>query len=821
MTSIPYFDIFISYTSKSPASNLIQIKKLHKRLTEDYNFKVWLDILEQMKIENASKSIAEGIRDSKLIISCVTRLYSQSTIQQSELELAKEMNKPVIAIMLEELKLMDVPEIFTHIGHLRRLNLYSDQRGLRNWSGKIFEDIIQKIRHILEVSEKKAVNTKPQLTERKAAALPIRSNSLTIYLPKSTKQIVTKALDLFRLKNYSKATQEIDYYQQNMSQTQFNEFIDSIIAEYSELIESEQQQLNEIKTLNLNEHRVFYFDKISENETAKISLFIFKRKYNGRYQVYSCATKKFYDLKKLNEILKSLYILDNSKHTQEFIEERRLVSNKSISKAFIVAFLVEEMGSKYDEEVKIDWEKDFKLYPNESIVPRQRPQVDPDLNRPKNNLNEIGNKNIEANFNLTIKLPLSSQTVIEKCKELSIDFKTDRNSQAVKFEKNVIDSNNMENFINILLAKYPQATDNEKLSIHKLKGLNINEARSIFIEVSNLEEVKLILLIVKLSSTGHFKITSVENRNGLRLLDITEIFTYFNTIESQQSIELIQQLESIQSNKRINKCLIKYFLCEQFNLHFNENIEIQWEQQTEVKILTSNNEKFNNKHELTDQKAFENKTHPNEHATSRQTGSGYLNTLKSNQENLEELKKSFVHLKLSIDAKDFIEICTDFIKKNKLEPIYKQLECRTTTIKSAFINKYIEKLLDDFFYANAYEKESILGIKDLADGEKRSMFIETSTHVSSKFFLILCTRQSNLRYNFITCEDLKYHDLTEFKHLFHEIYGVSSKQNVIEEFLDNIQPMTNKLNSKIFILNFIIKTLNETYKENLTIEWVT
>ena len=40
--NIPYFDIFISYTAKSPASNQIQIQKLYKRLTEDYGLKVWL-----------------------------------------------------------------------------------------------------------------------------------------------------------------------------------------------------------------------------------------------------------------------------------------------------------------------------------------------------------------------------------------------------------------------------------------------------------------------------------------------------------------------------------------------------------------------------------------------------------------------------------------------------------------------------------------------------------------------------------------------------------------------------------------------------------
>ncbi len=769
------------------------------------------------------------MRNSKIVISCVTKSYSQSTDQQSELELAKELKKPIIALMLEDLKLIDVPEIWNHIGHLRRANLFIDSKGLKSWSGKLFDEVILQIKLKLENIEKKNVNIKTKAIERRVPIAPTLPNKsiltkndiqlpMTISLPKSAKHLIIKCLDLFKLKNYARLSDEIEQKGLIMNQNDLNIFIDSLIGEYADLVESERQQLIDIKTLNLSENRIFYLDKVFENDFSKIVLFIFKRKYNGRYQVYLCATKKSYDLKKYSEILKSLYALDNSRHTVEFLEEMKLNSNKTLSKVFLISFLIEEMISHFDQTIKIDWDKDFKFYPNEATS--QRPQV--------NNLNEIKiNKTLEndsfslKNNNVVIKLPSTSQSVIEKCKELYEKFQPDRSNQAVKFEKFVIESVNIENFINQLFSKYPHVTDNEKLNIYKLKNLNTNEARSIFIETYNAEScVKLTLLIVRLSSNNHFKIISVETKAFLRLLDITEIFSYFYRIkESQQTLELFQHLEAIQTNKKINKSLIKFFLVEQFKHHFNEPVEIQWEQLIENKTLPPNTE--NRIGSKTQEKSFENRSYVPNEPTNRHIN--YLNVMNDNHSNLEDLKKMLPLVKLPIDGKEFLEICEDFIQKHNLQPSYKKIEHNTANIKRAHINKYIDKLLDDYFFSNDHEKDSITEMKHLSEGEKKCAFIEISTHVSSKFVIILCSRQSNINYQFQTCEDTKYHELFEFENLFFEIYRdlKPNKEIVVKEFLESIKHMTNLLNSKVFLLNFMIKKLNENFKENLAIDWIT
>ena len=74
-------------------------------------------------------------------------------------------------------------------------------------------------------------------------------------------------------------------------------------------------------------------------------------------------------------------------------------------------------------------------------------------------------------------------------------------------------------------------------------------------------------------------------------------------------------------------------------------------------------------------------------------------------------------MKLPIDGKEFLEICEDFIQKHNLQPSYKQLEHNSANIKRAFINKFIEKLLDDYFFTNDHEKDSIAEMINLSEGE--------------------------------------------------------------------------------------------------------
>ncbi len=93
------FDVFISYNS--------DIKKQVKQLDEvlkSLNYKVWLDEREL----NAGSSpltaeLAMAIRDSKVIISCITTDYCKSYNCNLEVEYASAKKKQIIVLMIEKI----------------------------------------------------------------------------------------------------------------------------------------------------------------------------------------------------------------------------------------------------------------------------------------------------------------------------------------------------------------------------------------------------------------------------------------------------------------------------------------------------------------------------------------------------------------------------------------------------------------------------------------------------------------------------------------------------------------------------------------------
>ena len=93
------YDVFISY------NHLIkpQVQQLYDILTS-LNYKVWLDEREL----NAGSSpltteLALAIRDSKVILSCITTDYCKSFNCNLEVEYASAKKKPMIVLMIEKI----------------------------------------------------------------------------------------------------------------------------------------------------------------------------------------------------------------------------------------------------------------------------------------------------------------------------------------------------------------------------------------------------------------------------------------------------------------------------------------------------------------------------------------------------------------------------------------------------------------------------------------------------------------------------------------------------------------------------------------------
>ena len=93
------FDVFISYNWGIKD----QVKKLYAILTS-LNYKVWLDEKEL----NAGSSpltteLALAIRDSKVILSCITKDYCKSYNSNLEVEYASAKKKQMIVLMIEKI----------------------------------------------------------------------------------------------------------------------------------------------------------------------------------------------------------------------------------------------------------------------------------------------------------------------------------------------------------------------------------------------------------------------------------------------------------------------------------------------------------------------------------------------------------------------------------------------------------------------------------------------------------------------------------------------------------------------------------------------
>ena len=101
------FDVFISYNSGIKK----QVQKLDETL-KSLNYKVWLDQREL----NAGSSpltaeLALAIRDSKVILSCITKDYCRSFNCNLEIEYATAKKKQMVTLLVEEIDTTKIDEI--------------------------------------------------------------------------------------------------------------------------------------------------------------------------------------------------------------------------------------------------------------------------------------------------------------------------------------------------------------------------------------------------------------------------------------------------------------------------------------------------------------------------------------------------------------------------------------------------------------------------------------------------------------------------------------------------------------------------------------
>ena len=107
INSINMYDVFISYNWGIK----VQVQKLYDILTS-LNYKVWLDERELNAGSNPlTAELAMAIKNSKVILSCITTDYCKSYNCNLEVEYASAKKKQMIALMIERIDPTSIDEI--------------------------------------------------------------------------------------------------------------------------------------------------------------------------------------------------------------------------------------------------------------------------------------------------------------------------------------------------------------------------------------------------------------------------------------------------------------------------------------------------------------------------------------------------------------------------------------------------------------------------------------------------------------------------------------------------------------------------------------
>ena len=101
------YDVFISYNWGIKT----QVRQLYEVL-KSLDYKVWLDERELNAGSNPlTAELATAIRDSKVILSCITTDYCKSFNCNLEVEYASAKKKKMIALMIERIDTTTIDEI--------------------------------------------------------------------------------------------------------------------------------------------------------------------------------------------------------------------------------------------------------------------------------------------------------------------------------------------------------------------------------------------------------------------------------------------------------------------------------------------------------------------------------------------------------------------------------------------------------------------------------------------------------------------------------------------------------------------------------------
>ena len=99
--------------------------------------------------------IDRGMRGCKAVVSCITQKYSLSANCRREVSLADALKKPIIPLMLEQIKWPPDGPMSMVFTELLYINFYRDESVQSSWKGEQFDELMSKLGQFVPIDEGK------------------------------------------------------------------------------------------------------------------------------------------------------------------------------------------------------------------------------------------------------------------------------------------------------------------------------------------------------------------------------------------------------------------------------------------------------------------------------------------------------------------------------------------------------------------------------------------------------------------------------------------------------------------------------------------
>ena len=113
------FDVFISYQWDVK----VQVKEIFEVLKQN-GMRVWMDDNNLKNDQNLHPALALAIKNSKIILCCITKKYDESTNCFREISWADSCKKQILVLMMERVDITELKNVGIIINPILRINLH-------------------------------------------------------------------------------------------------------------------------------------------------------------------------------------------------------------------------------------------------------------------------------------------------------------------------------------------------------------------------------------------------------------------------------------------------------------------------------------------------------------------------------------------------------------------------------------------------------------------------------------------------------------------------------------------------------------------------